>query len=194
MRSVTLPLPLMVAKRSRIYSRSVCVGIRPITEIPESLRKISAENRGGARAADATTSMLSITRAVSTIVPAVLSAAKRVASVGAIPSRVTCKPSASTSAHGISAVSSAWRTPISEVSSISFTEKLAATSETTAAETKVIATMAIADRRMGVFISVVGPDVAYCTDTRRGFVIQSNEQCNRKKEQRNHAGVTVNTK
>ena len=131
-----------------------------MTEIPESLRKISAEKRGGAMAADASTCILSITRAASTIVPAVLRAAKRVASVGAVPSRVTCRPSASTSAQGISAVSSAWRTPISDVSSINFTEKLAATSETAAAETKAMATMAIADRRMGVFISVVGPNVA----------------------------------
>ena len=78
-----------------------------MTEMPASLRKISAEKRGGAIAAVASTSMLSITRAASTIVPAMLSAAKRRASFGAMPSRVTCKPSASTSAHGISALSSA---------------------------------------------------------------------------------------
>ena len=133
--------------------------------MPESLRKISAEKRGGARVADASTPILSMTRAASTIEPAVLSAVKRFASVGATPSKTTCNPLASTSAQGIFAVSSAWRTPISDVSSMRLTDKVAATRETTAAEIKVIATITIADRRMGVFISVMGPDVAWCTDT-----------------------------
>ena len=68
-------------------------------EMPLSLRSTSAEKRGGAMPACASTSMSSITRAASTIEPAVVSARNRTASVGAIPARVTCSPSACTSAH-----------------------------------------------------------------------------------------------
>ena len=144
----------MSPKASITASRSVLVGIRPMIEMPASLRSTSAEKRGGAMPDWASTSISSMTRAASTTVPAVDRARKRTASVGAIPARVTCKPSACTSAHVMPCASSASRTPISEVSSISCTEKLAATRETTAAAAKVRAIVKMAERRMGGLLIV----------------------------------------
>ncbi len=68
-----------------------------------------------------------------------------------MPESETCRPFASTSAQVMPFSSSASRTPISDESSIRLTEKLAATSDTTAAAAKVSEIVSSEERRMGTF-------------------------------------------
>ena len=96
-RSVTRASPEIPRTRCRMVSGSLSSGTRPMSEIPSSFFRTSIVNSGARIAAAALTVMSSIRRLASTTVPAALSAAKRTASVSAVPARRTISPSAATS-------------------------------------------------------------------------------------------------
>jgi hypothetical protein len=94
-------------------------------EIPPSFRRMSTEKGGPAASSRAAIWMRSMTRLASTTRPAALIAAKRAASSGAVPDRITCSPSTPVSAQSCPASTSEVATSCRDCVSIAETEATA---------------------------------------------------------------------